>query len=105
MRQYHATFQFLLADEPTSALDVTVQAQVIYEMMELREKYGTTIIFVTHSMGVAAYMSDIIGVMQNGKLVEWGKTEDVISSPKQEYTKSLLGSIIELRDERLIMSI
>lgn len=97
--------RLLLADEPTSALDVTVQAQVIYEMMELRKKYGTTIIFVTHSMGVAAYMSDIIGVMQNGRLVEWGKTEDVISSPREEYTKSLLGSIIELRDERLITTI
>ena len=76
-------------------------AQVIYEMMELREKYGTTIIFVTHSMGVASYMSDVIGVMQNGKLVEWGKTEDVISSPRQEYTRSLLDSVIELQDERL----
>jgi len=93
--------KLLLADEPTSALDVTVQAQVIYEMMELREKYGTTIIFVTHSMGVASYMSDVIGVMQNGKLVEWGKTEDVISSPRQEYTRSLLDSVIELQDERL----
>ncbi len=93
--------RLLLADEPTSALDVTVQAQVIYEMMELRKKYGTTIIFVTHSIGVAAYMSDVLGVMQNGKLVEWGKTEDVIASPQQEYTKSLLGSVIELRDERL----
>ena len=93
--------RLLLADEPTSALDVTVQAQVIYEMMELRKKYGTTIIFVTHSIGVAAYMSDVLGVMQNGKLVEWGKTEDVITSPQQDYTKSLLGSVIELRDERL----
>ena len=97
--------RLLLADEPTSALDVTVQAQVIYEMMELRKKYGTTIIFVTHSMGVAAYMSDVIGVMQNGKLVEWGETEKLISSPRQAYTRSLLDAVIELRDERLITTV
>ena len=95
----------LLADEPTSALDVTVQTQVIHEMMELRRKYGTTIIFVTHSIGVAAYMADVLGVMQNGKLVEWGKTEDIISSPRQEYTKSLLSSVIELRDDRLAATV
>ncbi len=93
--------KLLLADEPTSALDVTVQAQVVFEMMELRRKYGTTIIMVTHNMGVAAYMSDVIGVMQHGKMVEWGKTEDVISHPTQEYTKALLGSIVELGDKRM----
>lgn len=93
--------KLLLADEPTSALDVTVQAQVVYEMMELRRKYGTTIIVVTHNIGVAAYMSDIIGVMQHGRMVEWGKTEDVINHPKEEYTRALLNSIVELDDERL----
>ncbi len=94
--------KLLLADEPTSALDVTVQEQVVYEMMELRKNYGTSIILVTHNMGVAAYMSDYIGVMQNGKLVEWGRTEDVINNPREEYTKSLLDAIIELDDERLL---
>lgn len=94
--------KLLLADEPTSALDVTVQEQVVYEMMELRKNYGTSIILVTHNMGVAAYMSDYIGVMQNGKLVEWGRTEDVINDPREEYTKSLLDAIIELDDERLL---
>ena len=93
--------RLLLADEPTSALDVTVQAQVVYEMMELRKKYGTTIIIVTHNMGVAAYMSDMIGVMQNGKLVEWGRTEEIIDHPREEYTRTLLSSIVELGDERL----
>ncbi len=94
--------QILLADEPTSALDVTVQAQVVYEMMELRRKYGTTIVMVTHNMGVASYMSDKIGVMQNGKLVEWGKTEDIILNPKHDYTKSLLDSVVELDDDPFI---
>ena len=93
--------KLLLADEPTSALDVTVQAQVVYEMMELRRKYGTTIVIVTHNMGVASYMSDVIGVMQHGRMVEWGRTEEVISHPKEEYTRTLLNSIVELDDERL----
>ena len=93
--------KLLLADEPTSALDVTVQAQVVFEMMELRRKYGTTIIIVTHNMGVAAYMSDYLGVMQQGELVEWGKTEEVISAPATEYTRSLLDAIVELNDEPL----
>ena len=93
--------KLLLADEPTSALDVTVQAQVVYEMMELRRKYGTTIVIVTHNIGVAAYMSDVLGVMQRGRMVEWGRTEDVISNPREEYTRSLLSSIVELNDERL----
>ena len=91
--------RLLLADEPTSALDVTVQAQVVYEMMELRRKYGTTIIMVTHNMGVASYMSDVLGVMQQGRMVEWGKTEEVIENPRHPYTKALLSSIIELQDD------
>lgn len=93
--------EILLADEPTSALDVTVQAQVVHEMMELRRQYGTTILVVTHNMGVAAYMSDMIGVMQNGRLVEWGPTKQVIHNPKEEYTKLLLSAVIELDDERI----
>ena len=93
--------ELLLADEPTSALDVTVQAQVIRQMLELRQRYGTTIIMVTHNMGVAAYISDRIAVMQNGKLVEWGPTETVIGAPKEAYTSDLLDAIVELDDERL----
>ena len=97
--------RLLLADEPTSALDVTVQAQVVKELVQLCRREGATIILVTHNMGVAAHISDKIGVMQNGKLVEWGKTEDIISFPRQEYTKSLLSSVIELRDDRLAATV
>ena len=93
--------KLLLADEPTSALDVTMQAQVVYEMMELRRKYGTSIILVTHNIGVAACMSDKLGIMQNGKLVEWGNTGDIISCPQTEYTRTLLDSVIEIDDERM----
>lgn len=93
--------KLLLGDEPTSALDVTVQAQVVRQMLDLRDQYGTSLLLVTHNMGVAAYMSDYIGVMQHGKLVEWGKTEEVINHPKTDYTQKLLKSIIGLEDKRI----
>ena len=93
--------RLLLGDEPTSALDVTVQAQVVRQMMDLRDKYGTALLIVTHNMGVAAYMSDYLGVMQKGRLVEWGRTDEVIAHPRTDYTKRLLGAIIGLEDERM----
>ena len=67
--------KLLFADEPTSALDVTVQAQVVREMMQMREAYGTGIVIVTHNIGVVEYMADNIAVMYRGNLVEYGKTE------------------------------
>ena len=88
--------ELLLADEPTSSLDVTVQAQVVREMMELRRNFNTTIIMVTHNMGVAAYMCDKIGVMHQGELVEWGITDQVINHPKSDYTRRLLSAVPEL---------
>lgn len=83
----------LLADEPTSSLDVTVQAQVVKEMMKLREVYNTSIIIVTHNIGVVSHMADKIVVMHRGDLIECGKTQEVIHSPKMEYTKELLASV------------
>lgn len=94
--------RLLLADEPTSALDVTVQAQVIRQMMELRASTGTAIVLVTHNIGVAAYLSDRIGVMQRGRLVELGETARVIDHPRDDYTRSLLRAVVEIDDERLI---
>ena len=94
--------ELLLADEPTSALDVTVQAQVIRQMMELREAYGTAIVLVTHNIGVAAYLSDRIGVMQHGRLVELGNAAEVIDHPGHAYTRGLLDAVVEIDDERLI---
>lgn len=92
--------RLLLADEPTSALDVTTQAQVVRQMQELREQYGTSIVLVTHNIGIAAYLSDYIGIMQKGKLVEWGRAETLIDSPKHTCTKELLDAAIELGDKR-----
>ena len=93
--------RLLLADEPTSALDVTLQAQVARQMLELRAQYGTTIILVTHNMGLAACLSDRIGVMQKGRLLELGDADAVISHPQAAYTRALLSAVIELEDERI----
>lgn len=92
--------KLLLADEPTSALDVTIQAQVVREMKELRDKYGVTIILVTHNMGVASYLSDKIGVMYKSKMVEFGRRDEIIYSPKEQYTKDLIEAVPKMGGKR-----
>ena len=92
----------LLADEPTSALDVTTQAQIVREMMELRDRFGTGIIIVTHNLGVAAYMADQLIVMQHGKVVDRGTRDEVMDHPTSEYTRNLLQSVPELEGRRFV---
>ena len=94
--------KIILADEPTSALDVITQAQIVKEIMDLRKKFDTSIIMVTHNLGVAAYISDKIIVMQNGKIVDAGDKNAVIENPKSEYTKKLLAAVPEIGGERLV---
>lgn len=89
--------ELLLADEPTSALDVTVQKQVIETMMEMREKFGMSILIVSHNMGVIAKMADKVGVMRHGELVEWGTKDEVLYHPKHEYTKALIQAIPRIK--------
>ena len=98
------TFQpkLLLADEPTSALDVTTQAQIVRQMMELRDTFGTGIIVVTHNIGVAAYMADKMLVMKRGKVVDSGTREEILYNPKSEYTKNLLAAVPSLKGERYV---
>ena len=91
--------KLLIADEPTSALDVTTQSQIIRNMLELREKFNTGIIMVTHNLAVAAYISDKIIVMKDGKIVEQGSRDDILNHPKDEYTKKLLNSVPNWEDE------
>ena len=91
--------KLLLADEPTSALDVTVQAQVVKQMMDLRDAMGTAIVIVTHNMGVASKMADYIVVMQHGELKEYGTREQVIHHPENDYTKKLLTVVPKLQGE------
>ena len=102
--------QLLLADEPTSALDVTVQAQCVKEMMDLRQHLGTTIIIVTHNMGVVSHMADKVAVMYAGSIVEYGSKADVLNHPKHPYTKALLSAIpipdpkVEHERQRIMLS-
>ena len=98
------TFQpkLLLADEPTSALDVTTQAQIVRQMMELKDKYDTSIIVVTHNLGVAAYMADKILVMQNGRVVEAGTREQILHHATDAYTRKLLDSVPSMGGYRFV---
>ena len=91
--------KLLIADEPTTALDVTIQAQILALMMELKEKLGMAIIMITHDLGVVASMCDRIAVMYAGKVVEYGTTEDIFYNPSHEYTKGLLRSIPKLNEK------
>lgn len=86
----------LFADEPTSALDTIVQKQVVNELMTLRELYHTSIVFVSHHLGLVSYMADKIAVMKDGELIEYGSKQEIINNPKTEYTKSLLDAIPRL---------
>ena len=94
--------ELLLADEPTSALDVTTQAQIVRQMMELRDDFGTGIIIVTHNIGVAAYMADQLVVMQNGKVVDQGTRDEVMNNPTSDYTKKLLAAVPEMEGQRYV---
>ena len=94
----------LIADEPTTALDVTIQAQILREMRDLRERTGTAIILVTHDLGVVADIADRIAVMYSGRIVETGTLDEIFYDPQHPYTWGLLGSIARIdrpRPERL----
>lgn len=94
--------KLLLADEPTSALDVTTQAQIVRQMMKLRDDYHTGIIVVTHNLGVAAYMSDYIVVMKNGRMEDQGTREHILKESKNEYTRKLLEAVPSRGGERYV---
>ena len=95
--------ELLLADEPTSALDVTTQAQIVRQMMELRDDYGTGIIIVTHNIGVAAYMADQLIVMHHGKVVDHGTREEVLNNPTSDYTRKLLEAVPEMEGKTICL--
>lgn len=91
--------KLLIADEPTTALDVTIQAQILELMMELKDKLGMAIIMITHDLGVVANMCNRIAVMYAGKVVEYGSADDIFYTPCHEYTKGLLKSIPKLNEK------
>ncbi|MBY5412760.1 ABC transporter ATP-binding protein [Rhizobium leguminosarum] len=86
----------LIADEPTTALDVTVQAQILRLMRELKREFGASIILITHDMGVVAEMADRVVIMQNGRIVEQGTALAVFQRPKEAYTQQLLAAVPRL---------
>ena len=91
--------KLLIADEPTTALDVTIQAQILELMQELKKRLGMGIIMITHDLGVVASMCDYIAVMYAGEIVEYGTTDDIFYNPKHEYTKGLLRSIPKFHEK------
>ena len=91
--------QLLIADEPTTALDVTIQAQVLDLMKNLRKQYQTSLIMITHDLGVVASMCEKIAVMYAGHIVEYGTTDEIFYQPGHEYTKGLINSIPKLNTE------
>lgn len=91
--------EFIIADEPISALDVSIQAQVVNLLKDLQKKYGLTYLFIAHDLSMVKYLSDRIGVMYNGKIVELAGSDELYNHPIHPYTKSLL-SAIPLPDPR-----
>ena len=85
--------EIIIADEPVSALDVSIQAQIINLMMDLQEEFNLSIIFIAHDLSVVKHISDRIGVMYNGELVEINNTDDIFDKPSHDYTKELLRAI------------
>ncbi len=91
--------KIIIADEPTTALDVTIQAQILELMNDLRHKLGMSIIMITHDLGVVAQMCEKIAVMYAGHIVEYGTTDEIFYNPQHEYTKGLINSIPKLNAE------
>ncbi len=97
--------EFILADEPVSALDVSIQAQVINLLKELKEKYNLTIILITHDMSVIEYLADRVAIMYLGEIVEIAQTEEIFKNPLHPYTKALLSSVPQINktDKKIIL--
>ena len=90
----------LIADEPTTALDVTIQAQILNLMKHMQQRLGTSIILITHDLGVVAGMCDRVAVMKDGEIVETGSTEDIFARPQHPYTQRLLNALPRLDEKK-----
>lgn len=85
--------KFIVCDEVVSALDVSIQTQIVNLLMDLQKQLGLTYLFISHNLGVVEYLSDEVLIMQHGKLVEYGATDEIFNHPKSEYTRSLIASV------------
>lgn len=92
--------KLIIADEPTTALDVTIQAQVLNLMRELRKKYSTSLLLITHDLGVVAEICDMVAVMYAGRIIEYGRLEDIFDHTKHPYTEGLFNSLPNLIDRK-----
>ncbi len=92
--------KLLVADEPTTALDVTIQAQILYLMKKLSKDFDSSLILITHDIAVVSQLCDKIAVMYAGRIVEYGKKEDIIFNPKHPYTKGLIECLPKLNDDK-----
>ncbi len=92
--------KLIIADEPVSALDVSVQAQVLNFMQDIQEEYDLTYLFISHDLGIVRHMSDRLGIMHNGRLVEEGTRNDIFDNAQHPYTKRLLAAIPEMDPEK-----
>ena len=96
--------KLLIADEPTTALDVTIQAQMLDLIRSLREKYSTSLIMITHDLGIVAEICDEVAVMYAGCIIEKGTLEDVFNRTKHPYTEGLFNSIPNLNDRKAMLT-
>ena len=90
----------LIADEPTTALDVTIQAQVLEMMKELKEKYNTSMLMITHDLGIVAEICDTVSIIYAGQVVEHGNLEDIFENTRHPYTEGLFNSLPNLKDRK-----
>ena len=92
--------EFIIADEPVSALDVSIQAQIINLLKQLKQDFNLTFLFISHDLSVIKYLSDRIAVMYLGEIVEIGNTEEIFSNPKHPYSMALLSAVPELGGDK-----
>lgn len=93
--------EIIIADEPTTALDVTVQAQIMDILHEVKEKYGLSVILITHDLGIVAQNADKVAVMYSGRIVEYADVEELFKNPKHPYTKALLNVILDVNSTKV----
>ncbi|RNB81205.1 ABC transporter ATP-binding protein [Brevibacillus fluminis] len=92
--------RMLIADEPTTALDVTIQSQILFLIDKLKREKGTSVLFITHNLGIVSKMADRIAVLYGGRIVETGPTREVLKHPRHPYTRMLLEAIPRIKDKR-----